>query len=440
MSDIARYRTKAEWEQTNPVLRNGEPGFEDDTGKLKIGDGVKRWAELSYSDTPPYTLPRENASFGNSETGPRAAPALSGRVAFFGDSITAYLYKYPMLAQALSLGRVQVTGLYSHGGYSSTQLVPLVTEFTEATPKAAKVVILCGTNDAQGTITGAVFRTNLLAMIHAAQAAEIEPILCTIPPLGAAFTAAKRGQVTMINVQVKLLASALNLQVIDFYSVLADPSSGQWRTGMAAGDGIHPAYAGQLAMAQATSAILTPITPAGGLPLVQANVDSSNLFSNALALTDSGGDGIPDGWDAWNGSTTGLAFSLVVDSAIRGRWATITATASSAESQIQARRVGGFTAGDSVYFACLVKTAELNAQGGFAVAVNWWKDYGGEIIRRDILGSGGPVGSGPGLYAATLVAPAGATQVSIQLNPAASTGVYQLGQVTGHNLTALGIA
>lgn len=36
------------WAAKNPVLADGEPGFEKDTGKLKIGDGVSRWTELKY--------------------------------------------------------------------------------------------------------------------------------------------------------------------------------------------------------------------------------------------------------------------------------------------------------------------------------------------------------------------------------------------------------
>lgn len=365
---------------------------------------------------------------------------LASQDAFFGDSITGYLYKYPILAQALTLGRVQVAGLYSYPGETSGQLKARTAVFTGANPKPAKVVILCGTNDAQGTVVGATFRANLLTIVQAALDAQIDPVLCTIPPLGAAFSTAKRGQVAAINAQVRLLAAALGLHCIDFHAVLTDPVTGQWATGMDSGDGVHPSYAGQLAMAQAAASVLTAVSPSGGLPLVQSNTDASNLFTNPLALTDANTDGVPDGWDAWNGGTTGLAYSTVADAAIRGKWATVTATASNAQAQIQARRVGGFAAGDICYLAALVKTSGLNAQGGFEVAVNWWLDYGGTVVRRDVLGAGGPVGSGPGLYAAKLAAPATATQVSIQLNPAASTGVYQLGQVTGYNLTALGIS
>jgi hypothetical protein len=36
------------WIEVNPILRQGEPGFEIDTGKLKIGNGIDNWINLSY--------------------------------------------------------------------------------------------------------------------------------------------------------------------------------------------------------------------------------------------------------------------------------------------------------------------------------------------------------------------------------------------------------
>jgi hypothetical protein len=38
----------AEWTAANPTLRRGEPGFERDTNKLKIGDGNTPWTGLDY--------------------------------------------------------------------------------------------------------------------------------------------------------------------------------------------------------------------------------------------------------------------------------------------------------------------------------------------------------------------------------------------------------
>lgn len=36
------------WANINPILSEGEPGFEIDTYKLKIGDGVTAWNDLPY--------------------------------------------------------------------------------------------------------------------------------------------------------------------------------------------------------------------------------------------------------------------------------------------------------------------------------------------------------------------------------------------------------
>ena len=40
--------TAARWEELNPILNPGEPGFEMDTFKLKIGNGSTSWKELPY--------------------------------------------------------------------------------------------------------------------------------------------------------------------------------------------------------------------------------------------------------------------------------------------------------------------------------------------------------------------------------------------------------
>lgn len=39
---------KQDWETVNPLLAYGEPGFEVDTNKLKIGTGLEEWNDLDY--------------------------------------------------------------------------------------------------------------------------------------------------------------------------------------------------------------------------------------------------------------------------------------------------------------------------------------------------------------------------------------------------------
>lgn len=43
-----RRGNSAEWEEINPILNAGEPGFAIDLGNFKIGDGVTPWNELEY--------------------------------------------------------------------------------------------------------------------------------------------------------------------------------------------------------------------------------------------------------------------------------------------------------------------------------------------------------------------------------------------------------
>lgn len=46
---IQRNDTASEWKLINPVLLKGEFGVETDTNKIKIGDGIKTWNELTYA-------------------------------------------------------------------------------------------------------------------------------------------------------------------------------------------------------------------------------------------------------------------------------------------------------------------------------------------------------------------------------------------------------
>ena len=40
--------TSKRWLEINPILDIGEPGFEYDTGKFKIGNGKDHWKQLPY--------------------------------------------------------------------------------------------------------------------------------------------------------------------------------------------------------------------------------------------------------------------------------------------------------------------------------------------------------------------------------------------------------
>ena len=45
---IQRTDSAGHWTQQNPVLRNGEIGYESDSGRFKLGDGARAWTALPY--------------------------------------------------------------------------------------------------------------------------------------------------------------------------------------------------------------------------------------------------------------------------------------------------------------------------------------------------------------------------------------------------------
>lgn len=52
-----RRGTATEWTTANPVLADGEPGYEKGTGKVKYGDGVTAWVSLPYASEGPQGEP-----------------------------------------------------------------------------------------------------------------------------------------------------------------------------------------------------------------------------------------------------------------------------------------------------------------------------------------------------------------------------------------------
>lgn len=40
-----------DWVATNPILGPGEPGFEIETGLMKVGNGITAWNDLPYTAT-----------------------------------------------------------------------------------------------------------------------------------------------------------------------------------------------------------------------------------------------------------------------------------------------------------------------------------------------------------------------------------------------------
>lgn len=106
-----RHDTAANWTAKNPVLMVGELGFEIDTNKFKIGDGVKDWNALEYAVKDEIALTDENVTMTDDFTatvsiGTFTVPGSgSGTIAAQGKTLKEFLSglfaaaKDPMVSQ-----------------------------------------------------------------------------------------------------------------------------------------------------------------------------------------------------------------------------------------------------------------------------------------------------------------------------------------------------
>lgn len=61
--------TSERWAEVNPVLAAGEPGFELDTFKLKIGNGIDSYDDLPYLNNGEYQISPDGSSLVIDENG-----------------------------------------------------------------------------------------------------------------------------------------------------------------------------------------------------------------------------------------------------------------------------------------------------------------------------------------------------------------------------------
>ena len=73
-----RRGTAAQWTAANPILAIGEPGYETDTGRFKVGNGVDTWSALVYSSGPAGPTGPTGSTGLDGPTGPTGAQGNTG--------------------------------------------------------------------------------------------------------------------------------------------------------------------------------------------------------------------------------------------------------------------------------------------------------------------------------------------------------------------------
>lgn len=111
------------------------------------------------------------------------------------------------------------------------------------------VVVLAGTNDVLQDRPAAEAASKLGMIVARVRAAGARPVIGTVPP----FDRNPQGAAAL-NRELRRLARARDVPVIDFYSVLVG-EGGRYRPGLSR-DGLHPSEAGAEAMAKVAAPVL----------------------------------------------------------------------------------------------------------------------------------------------------------------------------------------
>jgi len=94
---LLRRDNSVTWTYNDPVLMTGEPGYETDTGRLKIGDGQSPWSALNYYEGvtgPEGPIGPTGASITISGSpGNTASPAGWGKINIGGSDYWIALYQ-----------------------------------------------------------------------------------------------------------------------------------------------------------------------------------------------------------------------------------------------------------------------------------------------------------------------------------------------------------
>jgi lysophospholipase L1-like esterase len=383
--------------------------------------------------------PRRGAAALNAAYARRDLAAPGNRVVFLGDSITqssalnesagvaGSVAGYPFYAQAFGGGKIIHARNAGSGGETTAQM--LARFDTDVTPYTPRVVsILAGTNDIRNDVPLATFQANIAALVAETLAIGAKPILGTITPTN---TSGHQQRVNLWNQWLRRYAAANGVGMVDYFSLLVNPATGNYAASAGTADGLHPGEAGYRLMGQAFANAVTSAMPPHVPPLVQTQADTQQILgTNSLFLTDSNADGTPDGWDVWSG-LTGVTRSLVsTDAAAPGKAMKVVLAAAPGLFEVRRQITTGFSVGDRLSLAALISSnggvnVQFRIQFTGASSNGWIANFTGTITR--------------GLTFREFTVPASTTAVILSLITAAGTGEASVEQVSLYNLTTGGI-
>jgi lysophospholipase L1-like esterase len=350
---------------------------------------------------------------------------------FYGaGSLPQSWYQWFNQAAVESRSLIQWAG---NGGLSANLTSSMVTRLPALLTSAPtdKLFIVAGYSDLNAQVPVASIAANINQMVNIAKAANVLPILCTVPPQPADPTGVDTTitlRVVQLNLQIRNVAKQQGVPLVDFYQVLANPATGLYRIGYSP-DGSNPgAVASRLMAARAIAATASlydqeyPYLPA-------LENDGVNLISDPLFLAS------PSPWTTGVVSGVAMQNTIGTDPAIMGNTMVLMKTNTSSVNTLTGTAVtSGFNPGDRLAFVGRIKSANCEAGAmQFDVALQFspgaastYPIYHWAVDIQD------------GQWYVEVVAPAGATSMTPVVTLNNGTGSVTLGQVGVINLTQLG--
>lgn len=390
----SRRGTAALWTSTNPTLAAGERGYETDTGREKVGDGTHAWTAL------PYTLDSvaSKAEVARVIAGPVTAGLLGNSIEWQCDvdtpngvPRTAGYVGHCNIALGHPFAVVVNAGVI---GDTTAQMLARLTAITGASPKPAVCFVGACENDDIYTASQSI--ANLTAIYEGLISAGIQPIAHTTLPY-AGKGSAWRANHAIVDRWMKVYSRQRGFPVIDAFAVLADPATGDPKTGVTRDGLVHPNWQGAAQIGKAAATELARWFP-NTIALGQSNDDTGNLVVNGMML---GGTTTPTSWTYYTNGTATTTRTKVPRLDIPGAEWWQSAISVGGQHQLYQNISTGFAVGDTIRFSAEFQT-DLDTIGSYGAyfAVNFTGATGAFQPCAD-LGWGGS-GSGDSVPPGTM--------------------------------------
>jgi GDSL-like Lipase/Acylhydrolase family len=285
-----------------------------------------------------------------------------------------------------------------------------------------KLFIMAGYSDLSALVPVSTIAANINQMVVLAKAANVLPIVCTLPPQTTGTAA------VLLNLQIRNIAKLQGVPLVDLYATVTDPATGLYKAGYSP-DGVNPGPVAARLMAARAIAATSQLYDREYPYLPASENDGVNLIVDPLFLA------TPSPWSAAIVSGVAMQNSLGSDPAIAGNTMVLTKTDTASINTLTGTAISaGFNAGDRMAFVGRIKSANCEAGAmQFDVALQF--NPGGASAYPIYHWA---VDIGDGQWYVEVTVPAGATSITPVITLNGGTGSVTLGQIGLINLTQLG--